>query len=146
MSPLRAERLIRREAVVVEHMESENVQRWDRTMATFSHARYELPDGRVIDGPDDVMRYWIEGRTLVPDQRNELIELSHPDDVHVLIEFWLRGTPATTGQPFEIKLWALYDFDDDDLMTNERVYVDRPTVDQIEGRVTPDGRPADPSA
>jgi hypothetical protein len=128
--------------VVAEHMQSENVQAWDRTMATFSHARYELPDGRIVDGHDDVMRYWIEGRQLVPDQRNELIELSHVDDDHVLIEFWLRGTPTTTGEPFEFRLWALYDFDHDDLMTNERVYVERPTPDQIAGRVTTDGRPA----
>jgi ketosteroid isomerase-like protein len=145
VSPLSRERRDRRETVVIEHMQSENVQQWDRTMATFSHARYELPDGRVIDGHDDVMRYWIEGRTAVPDQRNELIELTHVDDAYVLIEFWLRGTPTRTGDPFEIKLWALYDFDDDDLMTNERVYADRPTVAQIEGRVTTDGRPVDAS-
>jgi ketosteroid isomerase-like protein len=140
------DRRARREAVVLEHMQSENVQEWNRTMATFSHARYELPDGRIIDGHDDVMRYWIDGRTVVPDQRNELIELTHIDGDHVLIEFWLRGTPTTSGKPFEIKLWAVYDFDDDDLMTNERVYVDRPTIDQIEGRITTDGRPADPTA
>jgi len=133
---------VRREAVVIEHMQSENVQEWDRTMATFSHPRYELPDGRVVDGHDDVMRYWIEGRTRVPDQRNELIELVHLDDTHVLIQFWLRGTPIASGRPFETTLWALYDFDDDDLMTNERVYLDRPTDDQIEGRVTTDGRPS----
>jgi len=145
MSPRSDERRDQREIVVIEHMQSENVQQWDRTMATFSHARYELPDGRVIDGHDDVMRYWIDGRTAVPDQRNELIELTHLDDEHVLIEFWLRGTPTRTGVPFEITLWALYDFDDDDLMINERVYADRPTVDQIEGRVTTDGRPVDGS-
>jgi hypothetical protein len=134
------DRQARREALVIEHMQSENVQEWDRTMATFSHARYELPDGQVIDGHDDVMRYWIEGRTIVPDQRNELIDLTHLDDEHVLINFWLRGTPTTTGEPFELSLWALYDFDSNDLMTNERVYVDQPTADQIAGRVTTDGR------
>src|SRR5215471_6747212 len=116
-----AARRARREAVVAEHMQSENVQEWDRTMATFSHARYELPDGRVVDGADAVMRYWTEGRRVVPDQRNELIRLEHVDRDHVLIEFWLRGTP-TTSRPFEVRLWALYDFDGDDLMTNERVY------------------------
>ena len=137
------DRRVRREARVIEHMQSENVQEWDRTMATFGHARYELPDGTVIDGADDVMQYWLEGRTLVPDQRNELIALEHLSDSRVLIEFWLRGTPTTSGRPFELKLWALYDFDDDDLMTNERVYADRPTHDQIEGRVTPDGRQSD---
>lgn len=136
------ERRARREALVAEHMQSENVQEWDRTLKTFSHARYELPDGRVIDGHDEVMRYWLEGRALVPDQRNELIRLTHVDDDRVMIEFWLRGTPKPTGKPFEVRLWAVYDFGRDDLMTNERVYAQSPTADQIEGRVTPDGRPA----
>lgn len=120
------DRRARREAVVIEHMQSENVQAWDRTMATFSHARYELPDGTVIDGADNVMRYWLEGRTLVPDQRNELIELTHLDDGQVQIEFWLRGTPVGGDGPFEVRLWAVFDFDDNDLMTGERVYATRP--------------------
>lgn len=146
MTGLTDDRRARREAVVAEHMQSENVQEWGRTMATFSDARYELPDGRVVDGHDDVMRYWIEGRTVVPDQRNELIRLVHVDDVHALIEFWLRGTPTTNGTPFEVRLWAVYDFDDEDLMTNERVYASEPTADQIDGRVTTDGRRVDPTA
>lgn len=137
-------RRARREALVREHMDSENVQEWHRTIKTFSHARYELPDGRIIDGHDDVMRYWLDGRALVPDQRNELIELTHLDADRVQIEFWLRGTPKPTGKPFELRLWAVYDFDADDRMTNERVYTAAPTADQIEGRVTPDGRRIDP--
>jgi hypothetical protein len=137
------DRRARREAVVIEHMQSENVQAWDRTMATFGHARYELPDGTVIDGADDLMQYWIEGRTLVPDQRNELIELTHLDDGQVQIEFWLRGTPTAGSEPFEVRLWAVFGFDEDDLMTGERVYAARPTADQIAGRVTTTGRPAE---
>jgi hypothetical protein len=144
------ERQERRRAVVIEHMESENVQEWDRTIRTFSHARYELPDGRVIDGRDDVLRYWVEGRAVFPDQRNGLIELTHTDDGSVLIEFWLRGThlggEEPTGKSFEVRLWAVFDFDDDDLMVNERVFTSVPTADQIAGRVTPDGRPVDASA
>jgi ketosteroid isomerase-like protein len=97
-------------------------------MRTFSHPRYEFPDGKVIDGRDEVMRYWVEGRTLVPDQRNELIALTHCEDGSVLIEFWLRGTPTTTGKPFEIRLWALFSFDEDDLMTGERVFSAAPKV------------------
>jgi ketosteroid isomerase-like protein len=120
------DRRARREAVVIEHMQSENVQEWDRTMATFSHARYELPDGTVIDGADDVMKYWIEGRTFVPDQTNELIELTHLDDGDVEIEFWLRGTPAATGEKFEVRLWAVFGFDEADLITGERVYAQYP--------------------
>ena len=134
------EQLAAREAVVIEHMQSENVQQWDRTIKTFSHARYELPDGKVIDGTDDVHAYWLEGRTDVPDQRNELIELRHVDDDHTQIEFWLTGTPRSSGQPFKVRLWALFSFDADDLMTNERVYMQAPTADQIAGRVTTDGR------
>ncbi len=134
-------RRTRREAVTIEHMQSENLQDWDRTIQTFSHPRYELPDGRIIDGRDDVMRYWVEGRTIIPDQRNELIELTHHDDGSVIIEFWLRGThlggDAPTGRSFETRLWAVFTFDDDDLMTNERVFTAAPTLDQIEGRRPP---------
>ena len=126
---------------MLEHMQSENVQEWSRTMATFGHARYELPDGTVHDGADDVMRYWVEGRTAVPDQRNELIELTHLDDGQVRIEFWLRGTPIRTGRPFEVRLFALFGFDDDDLMTCERVYRQAPTPEQVAGTVATDGRP-----
>lgn len=91
----------------------------------------------------------LEGRTIFPDQRNELIELTHHDDGSVIIEFWLRGTnlggDQPTGKSFEVRLWAVFAFDDD-LMTSERVFTGAPTIDQIEGRVTPDGRPVDPSA
>ena len=51
----------RREAVVREHMESENVHEFDRTMGTFSHPRYEIiPTGDVYDGPEEVARYFEE--------------------------------------------------------------------------------------
>ena len=118
-------------------MQSENVQAWDRTMRTFSSPRYELPDGREFDGEDEVMRYWVEGRAVFPDQRNELIGLEHHDDGSVVIEFWLRGThlggDEPTGRAFEVRLWAAFSFDDDDLMTCERVFTSAPTPDQVAG-------------
>lgn len=132
----------RREKLVIEHMQSENVQEWDRTMATFGHARYELPDGSVVDGTQDVMQYWLHGRSLVPDQRNELIELTHLEDGQVQIEFWLRGTPRGAG-PFELRLWAVFSFGEDDLMNAERVYANEPSADQIAGRVNPAGQLVD---
>lgn len=122
-----------RAARVIEHMQSENVQEWDRTMATFSHPRYEMPDGTVFDGADEVMQYWIDGRAMVPDQTNELIELTHLDDGQVQIEFWLRGTPTTATEPFEVRLWAVFGFDESDLITGERVFVQPPTAGQIAG-------------
>ncbi len=94
-------------------------------MATFSHARYELPDGRIIDGHDAVMTYWVEGRAALPDQRNELISLEIAAGGQVVLHFFLRGTPDGSDG-FERRLWAVFDFDDDDRMTNERVYLDRP--------------------
>ena len=123
----------RRAAVVIDHMQGENVQDWDRVMRTFSRPRYELPTGQHHEGHEDVMRYWIEGRTVVPDQRNELIELTHLPGGAVQIEFWLRGTPTTTNRPFEVRLWAIFDFDERDLMTNERVFTSTPTAEQIAG-------------
>ncbi|MEZ5376223.1 MAG: nuclear transport factor 2 family protein [Acidimicrobiales bacterium] len=128
-----SERAVARALVTLEHMNSENTQEWDRTIKTFSHARYELPDGRIVDGGDDVMDYWIEGRTAIPDQRNELISLEVCDGGQVLLYFWLRGTPVATGKPFETKLWAVFDFDDNNLMTNERVYRKRPSAAVIAG-------------
>ena len=48
---LEAQRL----AVVREHMESENAQDFDRTIATFARPRYELmATGDVFDGRQDV--------------------------------------------------------------------------------------------
>jgi hypothetical protein len=126
-----SDRAVRRALVTLEHMNSENTQEWDRTIKTFSHPRYELPDGRVIDGRDEVMEHWVEGRALVPDQRNELISLEICDGGQVLLHFYLRGTPRGSIEGFEAKLWAVFDFDSDDLMTNERVYVDRPSDEVI---------------
>src|SRR3954470_1718957 len=82
----------RREAVVREHMESENRHEYDATMATFHHPRYEIvPTGEVYDGDAEVRRYFAETRRAFPDQRNELIALHHGDDA-IVVEFWLRGT------------------------------------------------------
>ena len=82
----------KREAVVREHMESENRHDFDTTMGTFHHPRYEIiPTGDVYDGEVAVARYFEETRAAFPDQRNELIALHHADDA-VVAEFYLKGT------------------------------------------------------
>jgi hypothetical protein len=129
-----AERAMRRALVTLEHMNSENTQSWDRTIKTFSRPRYEPPDGRVIDGRDDVLAYWLEGRDAIPDQRNELIGLEVCEGGQILLHFFLRGTPRGATEGFETRLWAVFDFDDDDLMINERVYIERPSDETIAGR------------
>ena len=82
----------RREAIVREHMESENRHDFDATIATFSHPRYELmASGEVFDGEAEVRAYFARSRTAFPDQRNELRALRHTDDA-VIVEFDLLGT------------------------------------------------------
>ena len=61
----------RREAVVREHMDSENRHDFDATIATFAHPRYELvATGQVYDGEAEVRAYYASTRTAFPDQRN----------------------------------------------------------------------------
>jgi ketosteroid isomerase-like protein len=117
----------RREEVVREHMQSENERRFDDTIATFSHLRYEMiPSGDVYDGEAEVRGYYRDSRARVPDQRNEVIALHHTDDA-VVVEFWLRGTPEGFSHGFECRMTAFFDFDGDRI-TNERVYWDRETI------------------
>jgi hypothetical protein len=69
----------RREAIVREHMASENVHDFDTTIGTFGHPRYELiATGEVYDGEAAVRGYYAESRTAFPDQRNEVLELHLP--------------------------------------------------------------------
>jgi steroid delta-isomerase-like uncharacterized protein len=124
----------KREAIVVEHMESENRHEFDVTLATFDHPRYELiGTGDVHDGPEEVAAYFKETRTAFPDQRNELIALHHADDA-VIVEANLYGTHdgpyrglPPTGRKFETRFAALFLFEEDRLLC-ERVYFDSNTV------------------
>jgi steroid delta-isomerase-like uncharacterized protein len=124
----------KREAIVREHMESENRHDFDTTLGTFDHPRYELvATGDVHDGPEEVMRYFKETRTAFPDQRNELIAMHHSDDA-VLVEFDLLGTHEgsfrglpPTGRSFRCQMLAVFVFDYDRLVC-ERVYFDSATI------------------
>ena len=81
----------RREAIVREHLASENAYEFDRTIATFEHPRYELvATGDVYDGEEAVRGYFAESRRAFPDQRNELIALHHADDA-VIVEVDILG-------------------------------------------------------
>jgi steroid delta-isomerase-like uncharacterized protein len=124
----------RREAVVREHMESENEHDFDTTVATFAHPRYEIvPTGDVYDGETDVRRYFAETRAAFPDQRNELIALRHADD-GVIVEFDLLGTHLgplrslpPTGRSFRTRVCALFIFEGDGIVC-ERVYFDQLSI------------------
>jgi len=129
-----AELRARREALVREHMESENRHEFDATIATFAHPRYELiATGDVYDGEQEVLRYFEESRTAFPDQRNELIALHHADDA-VIVEFYLLGThlgplrslPAT-GRSFRARMTSFFIFEGDRIVC-ERVYFDQASI------------------
>src|SRR5437764_11887390 len=108
----------RRESVVREHMESENIHDFDTTIGTFGHPRYEIvPTGDVYDGEEEVRRYFAETRTAFPDQRNELVALHHADDA-VIVEFDLFGTHRgplralpPTGRAFVCRTLAIFVFE-----------------------------------
>ena len=124
-------RRARREAVVREHMESENRHDFDATIATFTHPRYEIiPTGQVYDGEEEVRGYFATTRHAFPDQRNELRALHHADDC-VVSEFDLLGTHRgelfgiePTGREFRVPMAALFFFDEHDRIVCERVYFD----------------------
>ena len=124
----------KREAIVREHMESENRHEFDATLGTFEHPRYELiATGEVYDGQGEVSAYYEETRTAFPDQRNEVIAIHHADDA-VLVEAWVRGTHLgpyrglpPTGRAWEMRILAAFLFDGEGLMC-ERVYFDADTV------------------
>jgi steroid delta-isomerase-like uncharacterized protein len=133
----------RREALVREHMESENHHDFETTLGTFGHPRYEIvPTGDVFDGEEAVRGYFEDTRTAFPDQRNELVALHHADDA-VIVEFDLKGTHQgplrgipPTGKEFTCRTAALFLFDGDRLVC-ERVYFDAATILSQLGLIQP---------
>ncbi len=124
----------RREAVVREHMESENRHEFDVTLRTFSRPRYEIiPTGEIFDGAEEVSRYYETSRAAFPDQRNEVRALHHSDGA-VIVEFdllgthrgSLRGIPATNRE-FRCAMVAFFFFEGDRISC-ERVYFDAATI------------------
>lgn len=126
----------RRLALVREHMQSENDLRFDATLATFDHPRYELiATGEVFDGADEVAEYYESSRSAFPDQRNENVVLHRAAD-SVIAEFDLLGTHlgalkgiAPTGRSFRCRMCALFLFEPGgDRIVCERVYFDQATI------------------
>jgi len=126
----------RREAVVREHMTSENELRFEDTMATFAHPRYELiGTGQVYDGVDEVRAYYAQSRTVFPDQRNQVRAVHDAGDT-VVVEFELMGThlgslagEEPTKRAFTCPMVALFEFEPGGTgIVCERVYFDSETI------------------
>jgi steroid delta-isomerase-like uncharacterized protein len=128
----------RRLELVREHMLSENELRFDDTLATFDHPRYEIiGTGDVYDGADAVAEYYRASRAAFPDQRNENTVLHAAEDA-VIAEFdligthlgELRGIPPT-GRGFRCRMCAVFEFEPGgDKIVCERVYFDQGTIAQ----------------
>ena len=124
----------RQEAVVREHMASENESRFDDTLATFAHPRYELiGTDQVYDGVEEVKAYYAASRAVFPDQRNEIRAVHHAEGTAV-VEFDLLGTHTgslageePTGHTFRCAMVALFMFEADKIVC-ERVYFDAGTI------------------
>jgi predicted ester cyclase len=132
--PLRERRI----ALVREHMQSENELRFEATLETFDHPRYELiATGEIYDGAEEVAGYYETSRSAFPDQRNENVVLSYGEDV-VVAEFDLLGTHlgelkgiAPTGRSFKCRMCALFIFEPGgERIVSERVYFDQATIAQ----------------
>ena len=123
----------KREAIVREHMESENRHEYDATIATFDHPRYELigtgeglrrrRGGRALlrGDPDGVPRPAQRADRDPPLRRRgdgRGVDARHPSRPY-------RGLPPTGGAGSQIL--AMFVFEEDRLMC-ERVYFDATTV------------------
>ena len=125
-----------RRARVEEHMRSENEHRFEDTLETFDHPRYELiATGEVFDGAEEVAGYYRASREAFPDQRNENVVLHQAEDA-VIAEFDLLGTMrgelrgiAPTGRPFRARMCALFIFEPGGTrIVCERIYFDQATI------------------
>src|ERR1700674_4408208 len=126
----------RRLEMVREHMKSENEFRFDDTLNTFDHPRYELiATGEVHDGAEEVAEYYRASRAAFPDQRNENVVLYAAEDA-IIAEFDLLGTMegqlqgiAPTGRSFRCRMCALFAFQPGrERIICERVYFDQATI------------------
>lgn len=129
-NPLRAQR----EAIVREHMDSENRLDFETSLGAFETPRYELiATGQTYEGKDAVRGYYASSRAIFPDQRNEIRAIYHADGA-VIVEFDLLGTQGAplpgvpnVGGKFRCQMIALFLFEGDKVVC-ERVYFDSATI------------------
>lgn len=119
-------------------MRSENEHRFEDTLQTFDHPRYELvPTGDVYDGAEQVAEYYRTSRAAFPDQRNENVVLHLAED-SVVAEFDLLGTMQgelrgmqPTGRSFRCRMCALFLFaPGESRIVCERIYFDQASIMQ----------------
>jgi steroid delta-isomerase-like uncharacterized protein len=135
----------RREAIVNEHIDAENRHDVEATIATFHSPRYEV-NGEPSEGEDAVRDLLQELMTGLPDFHAETQKTHHADDA-VIGEALITGTHngtfngiPPTGRPVEVRMAAIFDFDEDRLLC-EKVYYDVATI-LVQLGVLPEPAPA----
>ncbi|QQQ77537.1 ester cyclase [Saccharothrix sp. 6-C] len=108
-----------REAIVLEHLESENEHEFDTAVGAFDHPRCEIvATGQVFDGRAEVAAYYARVHDAFPDRRSTLVELRHAEDA-VVVELELRGThqgglrgEEPAGRAYRVRETVFFVFDD----------------------------------
>ncbi|RKT52936.1 nuclear transport factor 2 family protein [Saccharothrix australiensis] len=110
-----------REAIVLEHLESENEHEFAAAVGAFDHPRCEIAaTGEVFEGSAAFAGYYARSHAACPDQQNHLVELHHADEA-VIVELALDGTRL--GRPFRARTTAFFLFDGARLV-GKRLYGD----------------------
>lgn len=123
-----------REAVVREHIDSENRHEFEATVGTFARPRYEVtPTREVHDGADDVLEFLLESHAGFPDFVLTTEKMHVADDA-IIVETrfvgrhtgtW-KGLPPT-GRQVDYMMCNVFDFDGPDLVC-ERLSFDSLTI------------------
>jgi steroid delta-isomerase-like uncharacterized protein len=124
----------KREAIVLEHMNTENAHDFERCISAFSHPRYEImASGEVWDGHDGVKTLLMQNVTGFPDFKGEPQSLQHGEHA-VFVEARFRGTHngewrgiPPTGRKVDFPLMIIFVFEGD-RMVCERTYFDQLTI------------------
>jgi steroid delta-isomerase-like uncharacterized protein len=119
-----------RHATVDEHMTAENAHEFERCIAAFGHARYEIvPTGETWDGDDGVNALLLQNQEGFPDFSFEPQEWHHADGA-VIVEGRFRGTQdgnwrglPPTGRKVDFPLIIVFRFEGE-RMVCERTYFD----------------------
>ena len=127
------ELLLQREATVRDHMDAENRQDIDATLATFGYAYYDMVPATTFDGRAAVAEMLAMYFSAFPDLHQDILTLRHADDV-VILEVRNTGTHrgefagvAPSGNRLDMRSCNIMKFDGDSLV-RETVYYDMATL------------------
>jgi len=122
-----------REATVRDHIDAENRQDVDASLATFGYPYYDMVPATTFDGRAAVGEMLAMYFSAFPDLHQDILTLRHADDV-VILEVRNTGTHrgefagvAPSGNRLDLRSCNIMKFDGDSLV-RETVYYDMATL------------------